>query len=61
VGVDVAEEKLIREQPLVPSNSSVSQVTQMQREKKGKRALDTVVDTSSNKDHIYVKKAGLIF
>ena len=56
----VAEEKLIGEQPLVPGNSSVSQVTQMQREKNGKRDLDTVVDTS-NKGDIYVRKAGLIF
>lgn len=60
VGVGVAEERLIREQPLAPDNSTVSQATKMQREKSGKRDLDTVVDTS-NKGDIYVRKAGLIF
>jgi hypothetical protein len=46
VGVDVAEEKPIREQPLALGNRNVSQVTKMQREKNGKRDLDTIVDTS---------------
>ena len=49
----VAGEKLIAEQPLAPSNSSVSQVTKMQREKNGKRDSDTMVDTS-NKGTSYV-------
>jgi len=56
----VAEEKLFGEQQMVPGNSSVSQATKMQRDKSGKRDLDTVVDTS-NKGHIHVRKAGLIF
>jgi hypothetical protein len=60
VGVSVAEERLIREQPLAPDNSNASQATKIQREKSGRRDLDTVVDTS-NKGDIYVRKAGLIF
>ena len=60
VDVGVAEERLIREQPLAPGNSSVSQVTRMQGKRSRKRDLDTVVDTS-NKGDIYVRKAGLIF
>lgn len=52
------EEKLIGEQPLVPGNNSVSQVTQMQREKNRKRDLDTVVDTS-NKGDIYIYEGKL--
>jgi hypothetical protein len=50
VGVGVAEEKLIREQPLALGNSSVSQITKMQRGKSGKRDLDTMVDTSNKGD-----------
>jgi hypothetical protein len=60
VGVGVAEERLIREQPLAPDNNNISQATKIQREKSGKRDLDTMVDTS-NKGDIYVRKAGLIF
>ena len=60
VGVGVAEEKPNGEQPLVTGASSVSQVSKMQREKNGKRDLDTVVDTS-NKGDICVRKAGLTF
>jgi hypothetical protein len=48
VGVGVAEERLIREQPLTPDNSNVSQATQMQRKRSGKRDLDMVVDISIN-------------
>ena len=50
VGVGVAEERLIEEQPLAPGNSSVSQAIRMKREKIGKRDLDTMVDTSNKSD-----------
>jgi hypothetical protein len=46
VGVGVTEEKPIREQPLAPVNSSVSQASKTQIGKTGKRDLDTVANTS---------------
>ena len=50
VGVGVAGAKLIEEQPLTLGNSSVSQITRMQREKNRKRGLNTVMDTSNKGD-----------
>ena len=62
MGVGVGEKRLIEEQPLAPGNSSVSQLTRIQREKNGKRDLDTVADTSNKNDiHAILRKAGLIF
>jgi hypothetical protein len=62
VGVGVGEKKLIEEQPLAPGNSSISQLTRIQRGKNGKRDLDTVADTSNENDiHAISRKAGLIF
>jgi hypothetical protein len=62
VGVGVGEKRLIEEQPLALGNSSVSQLTRMQRGKNGKRDLDTVAGTSNKSDiHAILRKAGLIF
>jgi len=57
VGVGVADAKLIGEQPLVPGNSNVSQVTRKQREKNRKRDLDTMVDTSNRMIFMLCKKS----
>jgi hypothetical protein len=54
----VAGEELVVEQPLAPSNSSVSQVTKVQREKNGKRDSDTMADTSNEgTSYVYGKRA----
>ena len=56
VAVGVAGEKLIGKQPLALGNSSVSQVARMQREKSGKRGLNTVMDTSSKGETFFAVK-----
>jgi hypothetical protein len=55
----VGEERLFGEQPLAPGNSSVSQVTRMQREKGRKRNLNTMMGTSNEGD-TFLRKAGLM-